>query len=301
LTASDIADRFEISHRTVYRDLRALNEAGVPIGAETGKGYFLVDGYHLPPVMFTRDEAGSMLIAHKLVEKLTDSSVRQNFESAVDKIKAVLPEKEKDYVNGLNSQVAVFYHNLYDRHGHPNNYLILIQQALADKKCLSISYHALHSDEKTCGRVVDPLGLVFYSNAWHLIGFCKLREEMRDFRVDRILAMEVMDESSSERDQDDLKNYFKDYWNSTDLLEVEVWFHHSVADSVSSSRYYFGYIDEYAEDDGVVMRFAVTEYDYLSHWLLSFRDNIKVVRPPELKKAMEQEVKELVKVFLNRG
>ena len=82
--AEEIAERFEMSLRTVYRDVKALMEAGVPIGSEAGKGYFIVDGYHLPPVMFTQDEASAMLLAGKLVEKMTDKSIKEAFESALD-------------------------------------------------------------------------------------------------------------------------------------------------------------------------------------------------------------------------
>ena len=102
--AEEIADRFEMSLRTVYRDVKALMEAGVPIGSEAGKGYFIVDGYHLPPVMFTQDEASAMLLAGKLVEKMSDKSVRTAFESALLKIKAVLNDSGKDHLEDL--QVA---------------------------------------------------------------------------------------------------------------------------------------------------------------------------------------------------
>ncbi len=81
--AEEISGRFEISLRTVYRDVRALMEAGVPIGSEAGKGYFIVDGYHLPPVMFNQEEASAMLTAGKLVEKMTDDSIRKAYDSAL--------------------------------------------------------------------------------------------------------------------------------------------------------------------------------------------------------------------------
>src|ERR671912_2541564 len=87
--AEEMSDRFEISLRTVYRDVKALMEAGVPIGSEAGKGYFIVNGYHLPPVMFTQDEANSMLLAAKIVDKMTDDSIRKAYESALLKIKSV--------------------------------------------------------------------------------------------------------------------------------------------------------------------------------------------------------------------
>ena len=105
--AEEIADRFEISLRTVYRDVKALMEAGVPIGSEAGKGYFIVDGYHLPPVMFTQEEGSAMLFAGKLVEKMTDKSIRKEFESALLKIKAVLNESEKDHLENLHAHIEV--------------------------------------------------------------------------------------------------------------------------------------------------------------------------------------------------
>src|SRR5918993_4528957 len=105
--AEEIADRFEISLRTVYRDVKALMEAGVPIGSEAGKGYFIVDGYHLPPVMFSQHEASAMSLAGKLVEKMTDLSVRKAYESALLKIKSVLNQSEKDHLENLQSSIQV--------------------------------------------------------------------------------------------------------------------------------------------------------------------------------------------------
>src|SRR6187431_3359578 len=106
--AEEISDRFEISLRTVYRDVKALMEAGVPIGSELGKGYFIVDGFHLPPVMFTQDEASAMLMAAKLVEKMTDKSVQKTFDAALMKIKAVLHDREKDHLENLQSYIKVY-------------------------------------------------------------------------------------------------------------------------------------------------------------------------------------------------
>jgi predicted DNA-binding transcriptional regulator YafY len=298
ITSLEIADRYEISQRTVYRDIRALEEAGIPIGAEAGKGYYLVEGYRLPPVMFTREEAGALLIAEKLVNKLTDLSVKSNFSFAIDKIKAVLPLREKDIVDSLNSRVEVFYQKPAGDMEYPNTYLISIQRALTDNKCLSIDYHAFHSQEKTCGRVIDPLGLVFYSNAWHLIGYCKLRKDMRDFRLDRIINLEVLDECAREKKPGELKQYFRDYWQTVDLFEVKIWFEKELARTLASMKYYFGFIDENVEEGGVTMSFAVTEYSYIAHWLLSFGDKIRIVKPNELRDKMVQIVKELQEIYI---
>ena len=299
-TAAEIAERYEISLHTVYRDMRALEEAGVPIGAEAGKGYFIVEGYHLPPVMFTREEAGAMLIAGKLVEKLTDKSLQKAYTSAIDKIKSVLPDRDKDSLAGLNDQIQVFYAAQSAEYDYPNNFLSITQRSLADGKCIRIDYHAGYSQEKTKNRVVDPLGLVFYGNAWHLIAYCKMREEMRDFRLDRIMQMVILDECASPKKPDELKSYFENLWQTVDLFEVKVWFHESILKTLNQSKYFFGYIDEVPSPQGAILSFAVTDYKYIGSWLLSFAGLCRVKSPQILKDQMLESVKDLARIYLKQ-
>jgi predicted DNA-binding transcriptional regulator YafY len=298
ITAGEIARRFEISQRTVYRDIRALEEAGIPIGAETGKGYFIVDGYHLPPVMFTREEAGAMLIAEKLVGKFTDDSVSKSFMAAADKIKSILPTEAKELLAAMNSRVEVLFANAHTGGEFPNNFLSTVQKALQENKCLELDYLAGYNQRKTCGRKVDPLGLIFYSNAWHLIGYCSLRKEMRDFRIDRIINLKIIDEPARVKKEGELKNYFREYWKNEELYEVKVWFRKSIAGTVISSKYYFGYIDEFPDGEGVVMSFAVNDYDYIARWLITFGDQIRIVFPEKLKEILVSIVKGLVGIYL---
>jgi predicted DNA-binding transcriptional regulator YafY len=163
--AEEIADRFEISLRTVYRDVKALMEAGVPIGSEAGKGYFIVDGYHLPPVMFNQEEASAMLMAGKLVEKLTDQSIRKAFESALIKITSVLNTAEKDHLENLQAAVHVHSTSRVAEVEFPNNFLTDIQRAVVKKEVIEIEYYASYNEELT-KRELEPIGLFFYSGGW---------------------------------------------------------------------------------------------------------------------------------------
>src|ERR1700742_2887373 len=106
--AGDIADRFNISLRTVYRDIRTLEEAGIPLIGEAGVGYSIMEGYRLPPIMFTREEATAFLTAEKFVENLTDASTIANHRSAMYKIKAILRSAEKDLLEDIDSNIHVF-------------------------------------------------------------------------------------------------------------------------------------------------------------------------------------------------
>ena len=105
--AQDLADRFQVSLRTIYRDIRTLEASGVPIASEAGVGYSIMEGYRLPPVMFTREEASSFVAAEKLMQNYTDKTLGSYHESAMVKIKSVLRGSQKDWVSALESQVDI--------------------------------------------------------------------------------------------------------------------------------------------------------------------------------------------------
>ena len=127
-----------------------------------------------------------------------------------------------------------------------------------------------------------------------------MRNEMRDFRADRIVRLEITAECASEKRPGELKKYFHELWLSSDLFEVKVWFDQSVISLLKSTKYYFGYIDEYPEGEGIVMSFAVDDFHYIGNWLLSFGDQIKILEPDELKVKITDHVKILTKAYLNK-
>lgn len=279
--AEEIADRFEISLRTVYRDVKALMEAGVPIGSEAGKGYFIVDGYHLPPVMFTEDEASSMLVAGKLVEKMADKSVRTAFESAMHKIKAVLNESGKDHLQNLESHIEIFLRSKYEvkeSKDFPDHFMTEIHRAVAKKEVLRIDYCSVE-DELT-QREVEPIGIFYYSMAWHLIGWCRLRNGYRDFRADRIKNLVNTSEHFEGRNMISLKEYFQSMFQSNkDLLKIVVTFDKSAL----RGRPIYGSISLVDLGERVRAEFLMDSLSYMSRWLLMFGTSVEVEEPEELK------------------
>ena len=296
--AMDIAERFDISLRTVYRDMRALNEAGVPIGAEAGIGYYLVEGYHLPPVMFTPEEAGSMLIASKLVERFSDESVKQNFFLATDKIKSVLPEPHQEFLGEIDSHVHVLHKPYIKSDNFNNNHITIIQKALSVKKCLSVQYISRYKNERVC-RIVEPVGLCFYGYSWHLIAFCKLRNDYRDFRLDRIEVCQQDDCMVSKKAHISIEDYFQSYWKDERLKSVVVTFNKKADEVIGNTRYYFGYYSEEIINEQIVMRFAVNDLQYIGNWLLSLGKLVVKIEPSQLHELMIKTVKELSHQYLS--
>lgn len=297
IKASDISERFDISLRTVYRDMKALYEAGVPIGAEVGVGYYLVEGYHLPPVMFTPEEAGSLIIAGKLVNNFSDDSVKTYYNLAIDKIKSVLPISHKDFIEQIDNHIHILHNSFKVTDEFSNNYITTIQKAVSDKKCLEIEYFSQYKQEKT-KRIIEPLGLCFYGYQWHLISYCKLRKDYRDFRLDRVKSLEIYDECIQSADNFSIKNYFKNLWEREAIYNVTITIKKEIASKIVQTKYYFGYYDEVVKEDEVEMKFIVDDYDYIANWLMSLGDSISSIKPDILKNNISKKVRLLSDKYL---
>ena len=294
--AEEISGRFEISLRTVYRDVKALMEAGVPIGSEAGKGYFIVDGYHLPPVMFNQEEASALLTAGKLVEKMTDDSIRKAYESALLKIKAVLNTSEKDHLENLQSSIAVFRAPDYQS-DFPNQYMADLQRAISKKNVVSLEYVSGIKQERTT-RFVEPIGVVYYSGRWHLIAWCRLRNGYRDFRTDQIQTLKITGESFDPRSHYTLQEYFNSLTKEhKDMTKVVVVFQKTVCQFVRNSRYYYGFLSEEGEGEKLRMTFLIPSERSFCRWLVMFGDAIEIESPVSLREEMHTLVEELVQHY----
>jgi predicted DNA-binding transcriptional regulator YafY len=290
--AEEIAEHFEISLRTVYRDVKALMEAGVPIGSEAGKGYFIVDGYHLPPVMFSQQEASAMLTAGKLVEKMTDDSIRKAYESALFKIKSVLNDSEKDHLENLQSSIEVFRHPDQNPE-YPGQYMADLQKAISQRHVLMMDYLSV-KDERTT-REIEPIGIVHYSGRWHLIAWCKLRNGYRDFRVDLIQSLKHTGSTYDPRNLLSLQEYFQSLMQTHQGMEkVIVTFEKSVTKYTKQAKYYYGFVSEEDLGDRCRMTFLVANMRSFCRWLLMYGNAVELESPDALVTTMEEMVDELV-------
>lgn len=190
LTASELANRFLVSKRTIYRDVKALEQAGVPILTEDGKGYTLMDGYRMPPVMFTESEANALITAEQLILKNTDTSFIKEYTEAINKIKSVLRSNTKDKANLLSNRI-VFRQNTGNN--STSNYLSTLQLALTNFNLTKIKYHSPDSYQTT-DRIIEPFAIYSTRENWLLIAFCRLRKDFRAFRFDRIQELAILNE-----------------------------------------------------------------------------------------------------------
>lgn len=294
--AQEIADRFEISLRTVYRDIRSLEEAGVPIGAEAGVGYFLSENYNLPPIMFTANEALSMLLAGKMIPYFSDKQTSNSFQNALTKVKAVLNIEHKDMVEKMESNIQVFSSHS-DKHKRDSIYLQDIQWALIQQKVLDIAYYSPYNDEDSC-RLVEPITLMHYAGNWHIVAFCQLRKSFRDFRLDRIKSLEILNESYERNLGAAFEQYLEMEKEKMPVISIELEFDIAVITLLNESKHWYGYISEEKIDDKVLMKFVYFNIASFARWIISMGAAVNVVKPIALSNEIQKLTKELAKHYL---
>ncbi len=215
LTAKEIAEKHQVSIRTIYRDIRTLENSGIPIITEEGKGYTLMEGFSLPPVMFTETEASALITAEQLIIKNKDKSFAEEYQSAVAKIKSLLRYSQKEKIELLSERIQ-FRNNTSNQ--KTSSHLMTIQSAIANYKIIEIKYQSLEGVYSE--REIEPFALYSTQDNWLLIAICRLRNDFRVFRLDCIQTLTVHDKCF-EPQKMTLQEYFemcrKKYLDTPDI------------------------------------------------------------------------------------
>lgn len=204
VTAEKIASSFGISVRTVYRDMKALGEQGIPLSFEQPKGYYIVQGYFLPPVSFNSDEANALLLMERFLSGFADNSIAKHYTTALDKVKTVLRTTQKEKLESLDENIKL---QLPDRLKNDFEYLSVLQNAITAKCIIEIEYK--NNKGEISKRELEPIGLIFYAFSWHLIGWCHLRHDYRDFKLTQMLNVKCIDRPFTKKEHMALGDYMK--------------------------------------------------------------------------------------------
>ncbi|GAA3929910.1 YafY family protein [Litoribacillus peritrichatus] len=186
ITAEIMAEKMDVSVRTVYRDIQALTLSGIPIEGEAGIGYLLQSGFEIPPLMFSNDELQSLLVGIRMVKAFTDPELSKAAQLAEDKIMSVLPDPLKRYAETQPYCIPVV-----DRDNEIRETHLLLRKACERQQKLVIEYADGQQQKST--RIIWPLRLVGWGDRWTLLAWCELRDDYRNFRFDRINHLVVTD------------------------------------------------------------------------------------------------------------
>ena len=278
--AEELAGHFEVNVRTVYRDIAALAESGVPICGEAGVGYTLMKGYHLPPVTLTAEEAMALFVGGEMVKQFADASMGTPMQSALAKIRSVLPRDRQDDLDRLAEAMAIYGESRLPSE-LDQRLLLPIQQAIVARRVLRMTYRARARDDDTV-RDVEPLGVTYHSAAWYLVAWCRLRKDFRYFKIERLRALEVRNERFAVRPGFSLREHLREWRTAGERIGVRIWFS---VDGIERARResYAEIQEEKVARGGFEVKMETFSLDWLARWLLSFGTEAEALAPAKLR------------------
>jgi predicted DNA-binding transcriptional regulator YafY len=292
--AEDLAATFETSKRTIYRDIQALCESGVPVVAQPGVGYSLVEGYFLPPVSFSVDEATMLLLGADSAAQNFDAQYRDAAASAGRKIEAVLSEKLRGEVEYLRGSIA-FVTPATLVSGKSASFLPQLRRAIIERRTIRFDYHTRYSQDGRDARntrEADPYAMLHYGGAWYLIGHCHLRMGVRNFRLDRMAELRLLDKTFDRPPNFRLEEPVDDQRN----LKVVALFSPEAAPWVRESwSYYVDSMEEVA--DGLLVTMRVRVENAILQWLFSWGAQVRVLEPESLRRRLMAEAGKILENY----
>lgn len=288
--AQELADRFGVSLRTIYRDIRSLEQAGVPIFGEAGAGYSVVEGYRLPPVLFTHEEAMSFVGAQKLMGKFMDRRLQEHYDAALYKIKAVLRMSEKEALSAIDSKIVMAKPGYDTFNGGVPHALSNLIESIAQRRQVFLSYKGVN-DEAPKQRTIEPAGLFHEMNFWYVYAYCHTRKDYRQFRADRIVHLQLL-EKPFEREHPPLGEFMdRRAQANSDLPKVtaRIRVENRLAAHMKWDRRYWGFVSEHDCGSYTEMVFETRDFhEGFPRWLLMYGDGVAVLEPDSLRKRVKE-------------
>jgi Predicted transcriptional regulator len=289
IKSSEMAKRYGVSQRTIYRDMRTLLEAGVPVCGNSGIGYSLVEGYRLPSLMFTKEEAMAFLTAEKIIEQLTDTQNSNYFQMGMDKIRAALRMVDKNYLHHMDDTIAV-YKSRNTKESLPN-LMQTILSSINEKRVLEVDY--TNADGKESKRALEAVGISYSHPNWYLSAWCHLRSNYRMFRLDRISHVETTTNEHS-KNHPSLESLLIEVDDCQCLQEVVLLTSKEVARYYADRCYFMGLTGEKELAGGQIEQtYMAYSLEPLARWVLANADTTTVVSPIEIKNIIKQIIKKL--------
>lgn len=293
LRAQDLAEHFETSVRTIYRDVEALCEAGVPIVATPGRGYALLEGYFLPPLTFTAEEATTLLLGGDFVRGQFDPQYRDVSRGACRKIEAVLPARQREELQALRDSLHIITTNA-DSAAAPlvPQLLGTLRRAILDRRVVRFHYHGRHADDAHAAlleRDADPYSLAHVAGVWHLIAYCHQRRALRKFRLDRMERLVVTAEAFTRPADFRLPEEPRDDRRVT----IRALFAGETARWVRESRYFYIVAQE-ETPGGLLVTLRVRREEEAVAWLLGWGAQVRVLEPLSLRARLAAEAEAML-------
>lgn len=285
--ATQLAQELNVSVRTVQRYINMLDEMGIPIYAEHGPygGYALVRGYKMPPLVFTPAEAVALYLGASLIETVWDPLYLEGVRGALAKLDNVLPDEQRAEVAGVQRTLLAIGLNQTD----PNRsgpHLKTLWTAVHRRRVVSMVYRG-RSQPEPLTRDVDPYVLVYGWGRQYCIGYCHLRQGIRSFRVDRILELNLLDQTFEVPADFDLERYVATEPYFHRRVQARLYFAPEAALQALDNQTQWEHLEE-QPDGSIIVTFEVPDIDVAANLIMSYGYLAEVLEPPDLRERVRQ-------------
>lgn len=288
--AQELAELFEVSPRTIYRDIETINMAGIPVRSTpgVGGGFEIMQAYKIDKKVFSAEDLSALLIG---LSGLTSVVRGDEVVHALAKVKSFIPaERAKDIefkVNQINIDLSQWAGN-----GSIGPYLEIIKSALEENRLLMFEYVAHHGNKTI--RTVEPCQLVLKASHWYLHGYCTIRDNFRLFRISHMLNLKMLDETFTPR------KYEKPILDYSEVLEtlqikIKIRIHKSIMDRVLDYCTYEDFLPD--GDEHYIVDFPFVENDYYYDILLGFGSKCECLEPPHVRKNMRRKIHDIAVIY----
>lgn len=283
-TLEELTHRFNVSSRTIYRDLKSLEAAGIPIVNEPGSGYAIMEGFRMQPSRFTNEEIISLIIAEKMMQSHETKYIKQHFDSAFVKIKSSFRFHQRSDFFQLENNL------MYKESSRENHYLPNVIDTLLNtilKKRIAEIYHKKEEDSKAVKREIEPVGIYYENSYWYVLAYCWLRREYRNFRLDRIQKIALTEKNFSIYHPSISELRQKE--TSKEILDIVIEIDRKCAHFLHWERDFFGFDKEEEQDDQIKMYFKCKQNAvHFLRWFMMFADIGDIIQPLDLQKELSE-------------
>lgn len=296
IKASELAEKCEVSQRTIYRDINLLKLAGIPIYCD--EGYRVSEDFFLPPVRFDLGEVLSLAMGAELLSRQKGTPFQRGVESAMEKIYAAIPPGLRDAVTRETTHFSPAWEPTVD-YVKRVPILEVLERGVEENRTVRMTYYALSRDQAS-EREVDPYGFLFRSNAWYLVGYCHWRGEIKIFKVDRIMDAQLLEYSFEPPRDFSIQEYMGDSWQvmrGDKPYDIEVLFSPQAAPYARECTWHFSQRCHDKEDGNAVLSFRVSSLSEVCSWVMAFGGEAEVLKPPELKEMVLERAESILRRY----
>lgn len=279
ITVDDIAEKFDISRRTVFRDFNSLSEMNVPVTYDKYKGYGIMQGYKIPPLMFTSKELATILVGLNFVKSQVDKTLIEDAKGVELKIKEVVPQDLLNFMESIEERTVVDPYLNFGAQKMEGGDWYVISNAISQNRSIKFDYRT-KSEEKISSRKIDPYLIVFYRDHWNVIGHSHKRDDVRNFLLDRMSEIQILDEDFVPYGKIDVEGLI--FRSNETSGEIMVDVSGSVLKRFQANLPAKIFKKKEIKPNFFRIGFLFDNLDFINEWLLQFPKEVKIVGPDEL-------------------